>query len=68
MVCVKSRLTPAQESVYRAETEQQPEAWVHNSTEEEINFADTRVIVRDVISTLPPAQQQAIESRIFSRA
>ena len=25
------------------ETEQQPDAWVHNATEEEINFADTRV-------------------------
>jgi RNA polymerase sigma-70 factor (ECF subfamily) len=49
----------------QAETEQQPEAWVHNSTEEEINFADTRVIVRDVISSLPPAQQQAIELAFF---
>ena len=24
------------------ETEQQPDAWVHNATEEEINFSDTR--------------------------
>ncbi len=49
----------------QAETEQQPEAWVHNSTEEEINFADTRVIVRNVIDSLPPAQQQAIELAFF---
>ena len=49
----------------QAETEQQPEAWVHNSTEEEINFADTRVIVRDVINSLPPAQQQAIDLAFF---
>jgi RNA polymerase sigma-70 factor, ECF subfamily len=49
----------------QAETEQQPEAWVHNSTEEEITFADTRVIVRNVISSLPPAQQQAIDLAFF---
>ncbi len=30
----------------QAETEQQPDAWVHNSTEEEITFSDTRKLVR----------------------
>ncbi len=49
----------------QAETEQQPEAWVHNSTAEEITFADTRVIVRNVINSLPPAQQQAIDLAFF---
>ena len=49
----------------QAETEQQPEAWVHNSTEEEITFTDTRVIVRNVINSLPPAQQQAIDLAFF---
>jgi RNA polymerase sigma-70 factor, ECF subfamily len=49
----------------QAETEQQPEAWVHNSTAEEITFADTRLIVRNVINALPPAQQQAIELAFF---
>src|ERR1700737_264191 len=49
----------------QAETEQQPEAWVHNATAEEIDFADTRVLVRQVISSLPPAQQQAIELAFF---
>jgi RNA polymerase sigma-70 factor (ECF subfamily) len=49
----------------QAETEQQPEAWVHNSTEREIDFADTRVLVRQVINSLPPAQQQAIELAFF---
>src|ERR1700694_5548870 len=44
----------------QSETEQQPDAWVHNATAEEIDFADTRVLVRQVISSLPPAQQQAI--------
>src|SRR6185295_12612319 len=43
----------------QAETEQQPDAWVHNATEEEISFSDTRVLVRRVIEILPPPQQQA---------
>ncbi len=47
------------------ETEQQPDAWVHNATEEEITFTDTRVIIRRVINSLPPAQQQAIELAFF---
>jgi RNA polymerase sigma-70 factor (ECF subfamily) len=47
------------------ETEQQPEAWVHNATEEEIVLTDTRVLIRKVISNLPPAQQQAIDLAFF---
>ncbi len=47
------------------ETEQQPDAWVHNSTAEEIDFLDTRVLVRKVINSLPPAQQQAIDLAFF---
>jgi len=49
----------------QSETEQQPEAWVHNATEQEINFGDTRLLVRKVIDNLPPAQQQAIELAFF---
>src|SRR6187455_1258136 len=49
----------------QSETEQQPDAWVHNATEEEITFSDTRVLVRRVIDTLPPAQQQAINLAFF---
>jgi len=49
----------------QAETEQQPDAWVHNTTQEEITFSDTRAIVRRVINSLPPAQQQAIELAFF---
>src|SRR5438445_2060582 len=45
----------------QTETEQQPDAWVHNATEEEITFSETRVLIRRVINTLPEAQQQAIE-------
>jgi RNA polymerase sigma-70 factor (ECF subfamily) len=47
------------------ETEQQPDAWVHNSTEEEILDGDRRVLIRRVIGILPPAQQQAIELAFF---
>jgi RNA polymerase sigma-70 factor (ECF subfamily) len=50
----------------KEETEQQPEAWVHNATEEEITFGDTRVLVRKVIETLPVAQQEAINLAFFS--
>jgi len=47
------------------ETEQQPDAWVHNSTAEEILDSDRRVLIRRVIGVLPPAQQQAIELSFF---
>src|SRR5436305_5656300 len=49
----------------QSETEQQPDAWVHNATEQEISFGDTRILVRKVINCLPPAQQQAIELAFF---
>src|SRR5437016_5507259 len=47
------------------ETEQQPDAWVHKATEEEILLSDTRSLIRKVISSLPPAQQQAIDLAFF---
>src|SRR5213594_1803788 len=49
----------------QAETEQQPEAWVQNVTEDEILLGDTRSLVRNVIRQIPPAQQQAIELAFF---
>jgi RNA polymerase sigma-70 factor, ECF subfamily len=49
----------------QSETEQQPDAWVHNGTEEEINSSDTRVLIRKVITSLPPAQQEAIDLAFF---
>src|SRR5213594_3263817 len=49
----------------QSETEQQPDAWVHNATQEEIAFSDTRLIVRKIISQLPPAQQQAVDLAFF---
>jgi RNA polymerase sigma-70 factor, ECF subfamily len=47
------------------ETEQQPDAWVHNATEEEIVLSDTRALISKVIDGLPPAQQQAIDLAFF---
>src|SRR6059036_3339094 len=47
------------------ETEQQPDAWVHNATEDEIVLGDTRVLLRKVINAIPPAQQQAIDLAFF---
>jgi RNA polymerase sigma-70 factor, ECF subfamily len=47
------------------ETEQQPDAWIHNATEEEIVLSDTRGLIRKVIAGLPPAQQQAIDLAFF---
>ena len=49
----------------QSETEQQPDAWVHNNTQEEIAFGDTRTLVRKIIIQLPPAQQQAVELAFF---
>ena len=49
----------------QVETEQQPEAWVHNATEEEIVLSDTRAVLRKVINAIPPAQQQAIDLAFF---
>jgi RNA polymerase sigma-70 factor, ECF subfamily len=47
------------------QTEQQPDAWVHNTTEEEIVFSDTRLLIRRVIKRLPVAQQEAVELAFF---
>src|SRR5256886_4550277 len=49
----------------QAETEQQSDAWAHNATTEEIEFVDTRMLVRKVIDRIPAAQQQAIELAFF---
>ena len=49
----------------QAETEQQPDAWVNNATEAEIEMGDTRQLIRQVIDSLPPPQQQAVELAFF---
>jgi RNA polymerase sigma-70 factor (ECF subfamily) len=49
----------------QSETEQQPDAWVHNTTETEITRGDTRELIRKVIDSLPLPQQQAVELAFF---
>ena len=49
----------------QAEPEQQPLAWVQNTTEMEIRAGDTRVLMAKVINSLPEAQQQVIELAFF---
>src|SRR3954463_3189230 len=44
----------------QAETEQQPDAWVQNTTEAEITMGDRRILIRRVIDSLPLPQQEAI--------
>ena len=47
------------------ETEQQPEAWVTNSADEDIERNDVRKILAGVLATLPPAQMQVIELAFY---
>ena len=49
----------------QAEPEQQPLAWVQNTTAEDIRLGDTRALMAKVISSLPEAQQQVIELAFF---
>ena len=49
----------------QGETEQQPDAWVQNTTETEITMGDRRALIRRVIDSLPPAQQEAVELAFF---
>lgn len=47
------------------ETEQQPEAWVHNSTEDDIEMSDTRRLILGVLKNLPVAQREAIDLAFY---
>ncbi len=47
------------------ETEQQPEAWVHNSTENDIEMSDTRRLILGILKNLPPAQRDAIDMAFY---
>ncbi len=47
------------------EPEQQPEAWVHNTSDGDIESSDTRHLLYKVMSALPPLQMQAIELSYF---
>jgi RNA polymerase sigma-70 factor (ECF subfamily) len=47
------------------ETEQQPDAWVHNSTEDDIEMSDTRRLILGVLGNLPVAQREAIDLAFY---
>jgi RNA polymerase sigma-70 factor (ECF subfamily) len=47
------------------ETEQQPDAWVHNSTEDDIEMSDTRRLILGVLGNLPIAQREAIDLAFY---
>jgi RNA polymerase sigma-70 factor, ECF subfamily len=49
----------------QAEPEQQPLAWVQNTTAEDIRAGDTRALMAKVIRSLPGAQQQVIDLAFF---
>ncbi len=49
----------------KAEPEQQPLAWVQNTTAEDIRAGDTRALMAKVIRSLPEAQQQVIDFAFF---
>ena len=47
------------------ETEQQPDAWVHNTVDHDLELSDLRRVLQEIIAGLPPAQQQAIDLAFF---
>lgn len=47
------------------ETEQQPDAWVHNSTEDDIELSDNRRLLAGVLKNLPVAQREAIDLAFY---
>jgi RNA polymerase sigma-70 factor (ECF subfamily) len=47
------------------ETEQQPDAWVHNNVEDAIDISDMRATLQRIMSCLPAPQRQAIELAFF---
>jgi len=49
----------------RLETEQQPDAWIHDSIDLDLELGDTRRMLLEIISHLPPAQQQAIHLAFY---
>jgi RNA polymerase sigma-70 factor, ECF subfamily len=53
------------EEKLQLETEQQPEAWVNNVTQEDILASDTRQLLYTVINNLPAPQKEAIELAFF---
>jgi RNA polymerase sigma-70 factor (ECF subfamily) len=53
------------EERFQKETEQQPEAWTHTRVEEDIESADLRHILGNILETLPVAQKTAVELAFY---
>lgn len=49
----------------QAAPESQPDAWVHNTMEADLELSDTRKLLYGLLNALPPAQKQAIELAFF---
>ncbi len=49
----------------RHETEQQPEAWIHDTIDSDLEHEDLRRLLAKILQRLPPAQQQAIDLAFY---
>jgi RNA polymerase sigma-70 factor (ECF subfamily) len=49
----------------RIETEQQPDAWIHDTIDSDLEISDMGHILMRIIGHLPPAQQQAIDLAFY---
>jgi RNA polymerase sigma-70 factor (ECF subfamily) len=53
------------EERYQKETEQQPEAWTQVQGSENVESADLRRVLAEIIQTLPEAQRLAVEMAFY---
>lgn len=54
------------EERFQQETESQPDAWVKNAVDTDIEIQDLRGVLACILASLPPAQQQAIRLAYYS--
>ncbi|MHA3775674.1 sigma-70 family RNA polymerase sigma factor [Verrucomicrobiota bacterium sgz303538] len=53
------------EERFQHETEAQPDAWVNNTVDNDIERHDLHEVLERIIASLPPAQQQAIDLAFY---
>jgi RNA polymerase sigma-70 factor (ECF subfamily) len=53
------------EERFQKETEHQPEAWTHTRVENDIESADIRNVLSEIMESLPPAQKHAVELAFY---
>jgi len=53
------------EERFQLETEKQPDAWINNSVEDDLEAADMRAVLTKIMNGLPPNQRQAIDLAFF---